>query len=174
MPSFSPDLIRRLEIALSTPIQNNTESAGERAARELIGLIAAGGGGADGNDKVKISSNDTTENFLFDKLLAGTGISLVEENDGANENLRINAASGTGSATKVEYITLSLAQATAKQVALAQAPLVPGEVMLDVKGGPSQYYGADFVVVAGVLSWSGYALDGVLAAGDQLRISYAF
>lgn len=171
--SFSPDLIRRLEIALSTPIQNNTESAGEKAARELINLILAGGGGG-ANDKVKVSANDTTEDYLFEKILAGAGITIVEENDGADENIRINAAAGTGSATKVEYITISPAQASAKQVALAETPLIPAEVMLDVQGGPSQYYGTDFVVITGVLSWSGLDLDGLLEAGDQLRISYAF
>jgi len=41
------------------------------------------------DDKVKISSNDTTSGYLNGKLVAGTGISFTENNDGANETLTI-------------------------------------------------------------------------------------
>lgn len=40
--------------------------------------------------KVAISANDTTLNFLINKLVAGGGITLVEQNDGANENIIIS------------------------------------------------------------------------------------
>ena len=48
-------------------------------------VVSAGGG-----DTVKVSGNDTTPDFLGTKLLAGTNTTLVELNDGANENLRID------------------------------------------------------------------------------------
>ena len=53
----------------------------------------AGGGGAD--ELAKVSSNDTTAGYLNGKLVAGSGISLTENNNGANETLTIaNSAPG--------------------------------------------------------------------------------
>jgi microcystin-dependent protein len=49
-------------------------------------IIAMGGG-------VRVTANDTTPENLATTLLAGTGISLVVENAGANENLRLNVDS---------------------------------------------------------------------------------
>lgn len=43
------------------------------------------------NDKVKVSSNDTTEDYLFNKLAAGAGITVTETNDGGNEDATIAA-----------------------------------------------------------------------------------
>lgn len=44
---------------------------------------------------VKVSSNDTTEDFLLNKLAAGSNISLTETNDGSNETITI-AVTGLG------------------------------------------------------------------------------
>ena len=52
-----------------------------------------GGGGAD--EKAKVSSNDTTADFLKNKLAAGIGITIEEQNNGGNETLKINATGGT-------------------------------------------------------------------------------
>ena len=54
-----------------------------------------GQGGAGADEKVKVSSNDTTANFLKNKLVAGNNITLEEQNDGENETLKINATGGT-------------------------------------------------------------------------------
>ena len=43
----------------------------------------------DNDDKVRISANDTTNDFLVTKVVAGTNISVTELNDGANETLEI-------------------------------------------------------------------------------------
>lgn len=43
------------------------------------------------SSQVKISANDTTADYLDDKLVAGTGITLTENNDGNNETLTIAA-----------------------------------------------------------------------------------
>jgi len=50
--------------------------------------IASPGSGTD--EKVKVSSNDTTADFLFNKLASGAGISLLELNDGADEDVEIS------------------------------------------------------------------------------------
>lgn len=50
---------------------------------------------SDTDEKVKVSSNDTTAGYLNGKLVAGTGITLTENNNGGNETLTI-AATGSG------------------------------------------------------------------------------
>ena len=44
---------------------------------------------SDTDEKTKVSSNDTTAGYLNGKLVAGTGISLTENNDGGDETLTI-------------------------------------------------------------------------------------
>ena len=48
------------------------------------------------DEKSKVSSNDTTPGFLNGKLVAGTNITLTENNNGGNETLTISAAGGGG------------------------------------------------------------------------------
>jgi len=49
-----------------------------------------GGSGPPASDeKAKVSANDTTAGYLNGKLVAGTGITLTENNDGGNETLTI-------------------------------------------------------------------------------------
>lgn len=43
------------------------------------------------DEKVKVSSNDTTQGYLNGKLVAGTGITLTENSDGSNETLSVVA-----------------------------------------------------------------------------------
>jgi hypothetical protein len=75
---------------------------------------------------------------------------------------------------KTEYRTLTAGEVTAKAITLAQTPAASGEVMLDIAGGGAQFYGDDFVVSVATLSWNGLALDGILTAGDKLRVSYVY
>lgn len=46
-------------------------------------------GTADGNDAIKVTSNDASEGFLQSKLVAGAGVTLTENNNGGNETLTI-------------------------------------------------------------------------------------
>lgn len=46
------------------------------------------------DEKAKVSSNDTTAGYLNGKLVAGTNITLTENNNGGNETLTISAAGG--------------------------------------------------------------------------------
>jgi len=43
------------------------------------------------DELVKVSANDTTADYLFAKLAAGTGITVVETNDGGDEDVTITA-----------------------------------------------------------------------------------
>lgn len=73
---------------------------------------------------------------------------------------------------RTEFRTLTSGEATAKQLTLAFTPVNPGYVLVDVIGGTSQEYNVDYTIASNILSWNGYALDGVLSAGDRLRIHY--
>lgn len=75
---------------------------------------------------------------------------------------------------RVEHRTITIGEAAAEELSLTYTPAYPGEVTLDIIGGSSQYYGTDYTATAGPdkLIWSGYALDGVLTSGDQVRIMY--
>lgn len=53
--------------------------------------------GAEGT--VKISSTDTTFNFLEGKLVAGTNITIVRQNSGGDETLKISGSGGAHAAT---------------------------------------------------------------------------
>lgn len=49
---------------------------------------------ADTDVKTTVSSNDTTAGYLNGKLVAGTNVTFVENSDGGNESLTINATAG--------------------------------------------------------------------------------
>jgi len=51
--------------------------------------------GVNTDETVKVSGNDTTNGYLNGKLVAGTGISFTENNDGGNETLTITALGET-------------------------------------------------------------------------------
>lgn len=52
--------------------------------------------GVSADEQVKVSADDTTEDYLLNKLAAGSNISLAETNGGANETITI-AVTGLGS-----------------------------------------------------------------------------
>lgn len=54
-------------------------------------VTPGGSGGSDGNDQVAVTSNDTTPDYLLDKLTAGANITLTELNDGGDESVQIDA-----------------------------------------------------------------------------------
>jgi hypothetical protein len=67
-----------------------------------------GGGSADGNDRLKISSNDTTAGFLLDKLaLASSEVLFSEAGDGGNETLKLLAQFATRTGEKAYVGTVS-------------------------------------------------------------------
>lgn len=71
------------------------DDAGNDATKIIISGSASGGD----DEKVKVSSNDTTAGYLNGKLVEGAGISLTENNNGGNETLSISytgTTSGSG------------------------------------------------------------------------------
>jgi len=63
------------------------------------GTSSGGGGGSD--EKVKISSADTTTDFLENKLVAGANITLTKVNAGGNEQIEVIASGGGGGITSL-------------------------------------------------------------------------
>ena len=51
----------------------------------ILDLVAA-----DTNDKAGVSANDTAPGYLLEKVIAGTGVSATEINDGGDEDLEIS------------------------------------------------------------------------------------
>ena len=92
--------------------------------------------------RTKVSSTDTTTDFLIAKILAGYGISVVQENIGAAEDLKINVLTGTP-------VTLTPDQANAAGVATTLAKSdhmhnVPTAIAVDVGSANAQGSAATF------------------------------
>ena len=79
-------------------------------------IVAGGSGVAPTDEQVKVSSNDTTAGFLNGKLVSGTGISLVENNDGANETLTITNTDPNVDQNLFETFTADVGSTTADSV----------------------------------------------------------
>jgi Chaperone of endosialidase len=62
--------------------------------KKYVDQVAASGG-ATADEKVKVTSSDTTTNYLFSKVIAGTGITFVVVNPGGNEQLQINSSTAS-------------------------------------------------------------------------------
>lgn len=99
------------------PILNSDPSGGNsedgqiyynNATHKFRGYVSGswadlGTGGSGDDELVKVSSNDTTSNYLLNKLVAGTNITLTENNDGGNETITITAALSGGTVVVEEW-----------------------------------------------------------------------
>lgn len=92
--------------------------------------VVQGGAGSSGDDeKVKVSSDDTTAGYLNGKLVAGTNITFTENNPGGNETLTIAAgASGVTSRTEGTLTATGSVQGDA-------APIVTDSVLVSGADG---------------------------------------
>jgi hypothetical protein len=104
-------------------------------------------------------------NIPYDNTTSGLTATDVQ---GAIDEIVANPVS----VTSVEYRAVTAPEDAAKQLTLSGTPASPTNVRLGIAGAPTQVYGLDFTVSGAVLSWSGTALDGVLATGDELVIVY--
>ena len=75
-------------------------------------------------------------------------------------------------AENVEYIDITALMITNKELTLSNTPAITTNTVVDVIGGTSQRYGADFTVSSNVLSWNLLGLESELTSGDVLRIQY--
>jgi hypothetical protein len=75
----------------------------------------------------------------------------------------------------VEEFTLSSTDITNKKITLTYTPVNQNYVTLDVIGGGVQDNGIDYIVNTATkeVSWSGLGLDGILEAGDVIRVTYS-
>lgn len=83
--------------------------------------------------------------------------------------------SGGGSSTEftTEFRTLTVGEAAAKALTLANIPDTATEVVVMPVGGSTQFYGVDYTVFGNILDWNGLGLDTIgLVAGDELVILY--
>jgi len=58
-----------------------TDNGGNKVTIDIAGSLT--------DEKVKISANDTTSNYLLSKIAEGTGITITEVDDGGNEQVEI-------------------------------------------------------------------------------------
>lgn len=72
----------------------------------------------------------------------------------------------------VEYFTLDQQNIDNSEIVLQSEPTDITKTCLDIIGGSAQMYGSDFEVVNNKLKWLGKDLDGILSAGDRLRVQY--
>lgn len=121
-----------------------------------------GGGG-------EVFKQKTGVDLEFRTLVPGANISITQDTD----TIEISATgAGSGEVPNVEYRTISAPEAAAKELTLAATPNDPTKVMLDTIGGCAQEYSVDYSITDDVLSWDSLGLDGILEAGDKLRIVY--
>lgn len=67
------------------------------------------------------------------------------------------------------YHTISAGEAVSKSFVLPYTPIGPTFIILDTPTGPATY-GTDYTVTGDTVSWVGLGLDGVLNAGDAVRV----
>lgn len=73
---------------------------------------------------------------------------------------------------KVEYHTLTAPEITAKAFTLADTPKSASKVRLCPMGGIPQEYSTDYTVSGNTVDFNGLGLDGVLVAGEVVRVEY--
>jgi hypothetical protein len=101
-------------------------------------------------------------------ILAGSGITVTTVGD----DITISSAGG-GTGIIVQLFTLTPLDIANGYVTLSSAPTSQMSTILLVTSGPNQFYGSDFIINDGDhLSWAGLGLDGILASGDTLTVSY--
>lgn len=77
----------------------------------------------------------------------------------------------------MQEVTLNSTNLSNRSVTLRYPTISAPETSMTVLDGGDQTYGVDYTVTSdgngnNVLTWSGFALDGILAVGDILQITY--
>jgi hypothetical protein len=109
--------------------------------------------GSSSDEKSKVSSNDTTPGFLNGKLVAGTNVTLTENNNGGDETLTISAAAAP--VTSVNGLT---GPVTLTAASVGAAATVHTHAASDVTSG---------VFATARLASSGTASASTYLRGDQ-------
>ena len=138
-------------------------------------------------NKVAASAIDGTSGSVNGRLKSNLGFDAnsntiqnvanpVNNTDAANKQW-VTSQLSTGAGMTSEQFVLSATDITNKYVKLAIQPFSNSAVALYIVGGTTQHYENDYTIVFANpdyrLSWNGKALDGLLAAGDTLRVTYS-
>ena len=116
-------------------------------------------------DRVRVSSNDQTQDFLGTKVVAGAGIAVTELNDGGVETLEIQNTGSISTWTEDEF-TPTLGQVT---FILSVAPTDLDSFSLHVNGIIYDDV-ADYTVSGTTLTWLNTPFS--LETTDQLIAKY--
>lgn len=122
-----------------------------------------------------ISAGRRKEGMLVRVLDAGGGVPKFYTLVGGTTNAHWQEQQlGTVETSTVQHV-LNASEVINGYADLGITPTAPDQAVLIIRGAPGTYQGdtADFVLnSAGLLNWSGRALDGVLESGDQLTVIY--
>jgi hypothetical protein len=99
-----------------------------------------------GDEKAKVSSNDTTAGYLNGKLVAGSNITLTENNNGGNETLTI-ASTSSGSSLTIKEVDGTPSVSDVDTIVVSNGTLTDngsGQVTITTGGGGSSIsFGSD-------------------------------
>lgn len=129
---FGGDLNQLDDVNIGSPITGNvlryTGSGTWTDGNLSFSDLAGSPGFLTTDELVKVSSNDTTSDYLINKLVAGSpGIAIIEVNDGGNETLRIvNTFTDTG-------ITELTGDVTAGPGSGSQAATIANDAVTNIK-----------------------------------------
>jgi hypothetical protein len=127
---------------------------GSLKARDSIGVFnLRQAGGTD--ELVKVTANDTTADYLFQKVVGGGGVSVSELNDGGNEQLEIRTGILAGDTVRDAATPTTPSQLSANQWQEVGSLLWNGS---SLQGVPTDY----------AILWRGYIEPG--SADYELRL----
>lgn len=140
-----------------------------------IASTAFGSGLAGGSGSV-ITLAALTEDWNIGGFKITGLASPTVASDAANKQY-VDDAIAAANNRKVDLVTLTATDITNGYIDLSVTPDEPQRVVVAIKGAPAQFYGDDFSVITDGtsvrrLSWSGMGLDGVLAEGDKMTVTF--
>jgi hypothetical protein len=85
-----------------------------------------------------------------------------------------SALSGKASKSDLDTVqhVITAPEAADKKFTLPTTPVSPNEVICDVIGGVEGVNGSDFIIVNDEFRWDSLGFDGLLSAGDEIRLVY--
>lgn len=121
------DIGASVDTVVTGPINNDflVYSSGSFINKTASQVATIIGAFLTGSYNFKVSSNDTTPGFLNGKLVAGTGLTLTENNNGANETLTVAADIASQAQAEAGVSTTKLM--TPQRVKQAITALLPDE-----------------------------------------------
>ncbi len=111
---------------------SSIELSGDALRVKALGITV--GKLATGNAQVSVSANDSTPGILNGKLIGGTGITLVEGSDGADETLTINKDGFRGALVFLNATSQTLSDPTADENIVWTNEVEDTDAFIDVGG----------------------------------------